>query len=267
GGKVGPDLTSIGASAQPDYLVESVIYPNRKIKEGYHSVLVETKDGEELAGILVRENTEQLVLRDSTDKEITIPKNTVKSRTLGNSLMPSGLVDTLSTAQQLDLYSFLIALGKPGPFDASKGNVARFWKLYPKTLDVSQFGDEKILDTKLSDAKWTAAYSLVDGHLLKSEMEAVLNPVKWRDPDSIFAGTTLQVSGSVPVEFKLAGCSKETAVWLDGKPVKLSPAADGSCAGHVQPAPGKHTLVVKLPAAKLPDYLKADVSGGTFLVN
>ncbi|HVV00105.1 MAG TPA: PVC-type heme-binding CxxCH protein, partial [Verrucomicrobiae bacterium] len=34
GGKVGPDLTSVGASAQPDYLVESVLYPNRKIKEG-----------------------------------------------------------------------------------------------------------------------------------------------------------------------------------------------------------------------------------------
>src|SRR6202042_1851381 len=36
GGKVGPDLTSIGASAQVDYFIESVIYPNRKIKEGYH---------------------------------------------------------------------------------------------------------------------------------------------------------------------------------------------------------------------------------------
>ena len=32
GGKVGPDFTSIGASAQPDYLIESILYPNRKIK-------------------------------------------------------------------------------------------------------------------------------------------------------------------------------------------------------------------------------------------
>src|SRR5439155_25199796 len=31
GGKVGPDLTSIGASAPVDYLVESIFYPNRKI--------------------------------------------------------------------------------------------------------------------------------------------------------------------------------------------------------------------------------------------
>ncbi len=63
GGKVGPDLTSIGASAPVDYLIESVFYPNRKIKEGYHSILIETKDGDEFSGILVRENSEQLVLR------------------------------------------------------------------------------------------------------------------------------------------------------------------------------------------------------------
>src|SRR5262249_15508976 len=63
GGKVGPDLTSIGASSPVDYLIESVLYPNRKIKEGYHSIMVETKDGLEYSGVLVSENTDQLVLR------------------------------------------------------------------------------------------------------------------------------------------------------------------------------------------------------------
>jgi putative heme-binding domain-containing protein len=43
GGKVGPDYTSIGGSAPVDYLVESMLFPNRKIKEGYHSVLIETR--------------------------------------------------------------------------------------------------------------------------------------------------------------------------------------------------------------------------------
>jgi putative heme-binding domain-containing protein len=51
GGHVGPDLTSIGASAQLDYLIESVYYPNKEIKDGFHSTLIETRDGEELAGI------------------------------------------------------------------------------------------------------------------------------------------------------------------------------------------------------------------------
>ena len=36
GGQVGPDLTSIGASAQVDYLVESLLEPNKAVKENYH---------------------------------------------------------------------------------------------------------------------------------------------------------------------------------------------------------------------------------------
>ena len=39
GGLVGPDLVSIGASAQVDYLVESLLVPNKAVKEGYHAGL------------------------------------------------------------------------------------------------------------------------------------------------------------------------------------------------------------------------------------
>src|SRR5437016_14568014 len=81
GGKVGPDLTSIGASAQVDYLIESVLYPNRKIKEGYHSVIVETKDGLEFSGVLAREDSEQILMRDATDKETANAKNKITKRT------------------------------------------------------------------------------------------------------------------------------------------------------------------------------------------
>src|SRR5207247_535001 len=51
GGRVGPDLASIGASAPVDYLVEAVLAPNKKVKEGYHSIQVTTNDGEDLSGI------------------------------------------------------------------------------------------------------------------------------------------------------------------------------------------------------------------------
>ncbi|MDB6021832.1 MAG: hypothetical protein JWQ04_1689 [Pedosphaera sp.] len=265
GGKVGPDLTSIGASAQADYLIESVFYPNRKIKEGYHSVLVETKDGEELSGVVARENTEQLVLRDATDKEITIPKSSIKSRALGNSLMPAGLVDTLSSAQQLDLFRFLAELGKPGPFDASKGNVARAWKLCPQTVDINQFGDEKILNSRLSDAGWSTAFTLVNGRLLKGEFESALEPVKSRYPGAIFAAVQAQVSGGEPFGFKLSGCGPETPVWLDGKLIKTERGTDGFA--RVTALPGVHTFMLKLDTAKLPDYIQLEASGGTFLIN
>ena len=258
GGKVGPDLTSVGASAQVDYLIESVFYPNRKIKEGFHTVLVETKDGEEYSGILVRENSDELVLRDATNKEIPISKNNIKSRSLGNSLMPSGLVDSLTSAQQLDLFRFLSELGKPGPYDASKGNVARSWKLRPAGIDLAQFGDDSVLKGKLTDAGWTPAFSLVDGSLLKADLRAALKADALRAPDAIYAASQLQIASPETVNFKIAGAAGASA-WVDGKPLNGN--------HNAQLAAGPHTVIVKLDARSLPDSLRLSASDGTFLVN
>jgi putative heme-binding domain-containing protein len=258
GGKVGPDLTSIGASAQADYLVESVLYPNRKIKEGYHSIVVETKDGEEMSGILVRENNEQLVLRDTTDKEVTIAKNNIKDRKLGNSLMPTGLIDSLSSSERLDLFRFLSDLGKPGTYDASKGNVARLWRLFPATIDVAQFGDDKILKSKLTDPHWSQAYTLVDGRLLKDELKASLDSVKDRDPKAVYAAAQLQVPKDGVVHLELTGADG-CAMWVDGTLVSTGKPPELTA--------GNHVIVVKLDASKLPDSVRLETPDATFLTN
>src|SRR5262249_55078600 len=103
GGKVGPDLATIGASAQPDYLVESLLYPNAKIKEGFHSVNISTKDNQELSGILVKETDTEVILRNASNQEISVAKSNISERRNGGSLMPSGLLDALLPAERLDL--------------------------------------------------------------------------------------------------------------------------------------------------------------------
>ena len=50
GGVIGPNLVSIGASAPVDYLIESLLEPSKKIKEGYHTNLVTLKNGDSFAG-------------------------------------------------------------------------------------------------------------------------------------------------------------------------------------------------------------------------
>jgi putative heme-binding domain-containing protein len=45
GGVIGPNMVSIGASAPMDYLIESLLEPSKKIKEGYHTNLVTLKNG------------------------------------------------------------------------------------------------------------------------------------------------------------------------------------------------------------------------------
>jgi putative heme-binding domain-containing protein len=260
GGKVGPDLTSIGASAQVDYLIESVLYPNRKIKEGYHSVIVETKDGMDLSGVLVSENSDEIVLRDATGKDTAIAKNNIQNRTTGNSLMPGGVVDALNPAERLDLYRFLSELGKPGEYDASKPNVARGWKLFVQTLDVTQFRDEKVLKTDLADSKWISAHSLVDGRLLKDELAASMEGLTWRDPQAVFAAARFQVAKSGRVNFRVLGIT-EASAWVDGKACSINSDF------QTELEAGTHTLYVKLNAKNLPESIRVESPEAAFLPN
>ena len=137
GGKVGPDLTSLGASAPLDYIIESVVVPNAKVKEGFNAVSLTLKDGTVAAGIQSRETPQEIFLRNATGQETGVPKANIVGRENIGSLMPAGLVDPLPERERVDLYAFLSQLGKPGVYDASKGNVARFWQLAPADGDAS----------------------------------------------------------------------------------------------------------------------------------
>jgi putative heme-binding domain-containing protein len=260
GGKVGPDLTSLGASAPPDYLIESVLAPNKTVKEGYHSIQVQTKDGQEFSGVLVRETSQELILRDATNKEVSIPKNNIDERRLGGSLMPSGMVDNLTSEERLDLFRFLSELGKPGPYDASQANVARVWKLRPGTHTIEQFGEEKFVNNDPNGAEWQPTYSLADGRLLRDQLHDGAKAGQWIGVVGLYAATQLQVAKAGPVSLKFSGAAN-APVWIDGKP-----ATGGS---EVSPnlAAGIHTIVVRLDPKKLPDHLRLESSDGTFLAN
>jgi putative heme-binding domain-containing protein len=258
GGKVGPDLTSIGASAQIDYLVESIQFPNRKIKEGYHATLVETKDDQELSGILVRETTEQLIIRDASNKEVAVAKNNIAKRTAStSSLMPAGLVDAISSQEQIDLYRFLYELGKPGRYDASKGDVARYYKILGATIDLAQFGDDRVVALPLTDSAWQPAVTLVDGALLKADLQRQVNRTGNRSVPNVYAAAQFSAPKDGQTHLKIEGATP-LAVYIDGKPVQRAsePAAEVKA--------GTHTVIVKLDANALPDRLKVRSSDVTF---
>jgi putative heme-binding domain-containing protein len=257
GGKVGPDLTPIGASSPVDYLIDSVLYPNKDIKDGYQSYVIETTDGEELSGIPVRENERELVLRNAADQQVTVLKKQIKSKKAGGSLMPSGLVDNLTGQEQLDLYRFLSALGKP-PFDASKGNVARLWETSP---DPAQSADEqKLLDSALTGEPWHRLTSLVNGRMLGDDLENAALSGKRSTNSTILAGTRFRSVKSGPVRFDLSAPAG-TPAWIDGKPVH----SDKFILTDL-PA-GVHTIIVKLEGKGIPDAIRLQSDDGTFLGN
>ena len=270
GGKVGPDFTSIGASAQPDYLIESILYPNRKIKEGYHSVVVETKDDRSLVGVQVSETGSEIVLRDAADKLVSIPRNQVKRKINGQSLMPPALILSLTEQEQLDLYRFLAELGKAGPFDATKTGVARTWRLLPGTHRVEQYGIEKIVQEGFekkwsnhvlgagNNAGWKLLPARVNGDLPAEDITELTAVGRHVGLVHVFAGTYFEKQKAGDVTFKLPAGVKADA-WIDGKPLGRANAFTAEVAA------GKYRMVLRLDAKALPKVLRLESDSVVFL--
>jgi len=114
GGKVGPELGTIGVSAPLDSIVESLLTPGAAVKEGYTGLVVVTDDGRQHLGLPVSDTASELVLRDAKGEEIRLAKSAIQQRTSAGSMMPAGLTDTLPPGDLLDLIRFCAELGKPG---------------------------------------------------------------------------------------------------------------------------------------------------------
>ncbi len=274
GGKVGPDMTSLGAAAPADYLVESLLLPNAKIKEGFYGINIETKDDLEYSGILVRESGQELILRNAQNQEVSVAKSNLRKRSNSTqSLMPTGLLDTVSESDRNDLVAFLTRLGKPGDYDASKGGVARVWRVLPVTHRMDQGGWDKItkgdfaakwtaMESGIGEHTWRSANSLVSGALAKPDF-APNNILGNVTLTGVFVATTFTLSKTGGVTLSVEGVNT-TDAWLNGNKAKVnSPGPKGALELTSQLPAGTHTLLLRLDAAKLPEQIKvksADVN-------
>jgi putative heme-binding domain-containing protein len=112
GGSIGPDLSALGTAQPLDLIISAVLDPQKEIKEGYMSVSLLTQDGEELQGYLRRESSTDLTIRDVLqNQDIRIPRSRVKEKRQNGSVMPTGLVDSLSRNELVDLLKYLSELG------------------------------------------------------------------------------------------------------------------------------------------------------------
>ena len=235
GGQVGPDMVSVGASAQVDYLVESMLAPNAKVKENYHSKLIDTFDGKRYSGIPIRRNAQSVTLRLADGKEVDIKTDDIEEEADGRSLMPDGSVDVLTKEELVDLVAFLSRLGKIGEFSVDKARVARRWQklLWTKEghgrLNRTSYDSAATDDPALS---WQAHYSLVSGDMPLANLPKFV--VHNGQPQTAFVRTELDVStaGQVGIKF---GNIRGLMFWIDGKPmsVKTEMPLDLSSGRHV----------------------------------
>ena len=64
---LGPDLSLLGDKISDVHLVESLLFPSKSIREGFQIVQLLTEDGQSQSGMLVREDAENIVLRDASN--------------------------------------------------------------------------------------------------------------------------------------------------------------------------------------------------------
>ncbi len=108
GANLGPALDGVGARGV-HRLTEDILDPNRNVDPIFRQTVIETTDGETLAGLNAREEGQLLALTDATGKPISVPKAKVKTQTLSKlSLMPAAFEQTLPPSDLNDLLAYLL---------------------------------------------------------------------------------------------------------------------------------------------------------------
>lgn len=108
---VGPDLTKIGATKDREYLLESIVFPNKQIAHGFQIVVLELKNGTTVAGRLLSEADGQLQVETVNEKgepqPIAVAADTIKNRMSAPSAMPDQIRDQLNRTELRDLVEYL----------------------------------------------------------------------------------------------------------------------------------------------------------------
>jgi cytochrome c oxidase cbb3-type subunit 3 len=122
GGRLGPELSSIGEARSVDSLVESVRNPNRRLAWGviestkefpqeYLSVNVETAEGQKFSGVVLNEDNFSLQIMDMREQIHMFEKDKLKACEISReSRMPAYDSKTLSDSELQDIIAYLVSV-------------------------------------------------------------------------------------------------------------------------------------------------------------
>ena len=113
GGQLGPNLSKISEIRQPRDLLEAILYPNLTVVNGYEYYLVKTTDGKSYGGLIQRENSTAIYLKNANARDVRVSRDKIHSVSNASpiantmtSIMP-GFGEVLSQQELLDLVAFL----------------------------------------------------------------------------------------------------------------------------------------------------------------
>lgn len=113
GGRVGPDLTSIGAIRSGHDILEAIVFPNATFVPGHEPRRVTTKSTNQVyTGVIndFESTRDAIVLMSGPNDKVRIPRDDIASiKASSVSLMPEGFATQLTQRELTDLLAFLKA--------------------------------------------------------------------------------------------------------------------------------------------------------------
>ena len=111
GGEGGPDLSRVAANYGRAELIESVLFPSKKVADGFRTTTLALADGQVLSGLVIADGGERLVLVDSQGAKHDVRKSDIEQQTQSDkSPMPDGLQAGLTPQEFADLIAYLETL-------------------------------------------------------------------------------------------------------------------------------------------------------------
>ncbi|CAN5464670.1 c-type cytochrome [soil metagenome] len=108
GGTIGPELTGAQRN-ELVYWLENIIDPSAVIPEGYQMSMVTLDDGRLLSG-RIGEQTDRTVILETPTEQVILQRSAVEAiEESPLSLMPEGLLDTLTDQEARDLLAYLMS--------------------------------------------------------------------------------------------------------------------------------------------------------------
>ena len=123
GGRLGPNLTTVGGIRSPQYIEDSVRDPSQRIAQGlleatkefpqeYETIDVVTDDGKQFKGVALNEDSFSVQMMDASETIRTFEKSKLRSFTKSRtSMMPIYDKSLLSDKDLQDIVAYLVSVG------------------------------------------------------------------------------------------------------------------------------------------------------------
>lgn len=108
GGTVGPELSHVAGTRDMKFIIESILEPSKEIASGFEPILVITREGQYITGVVKKETADGIEIVDGQGRVSRVPRAQIQQKApQKTSLMPENFREILTVEEFHDLLAYL----------------------------------------------------------------------------------------------------------------------------------------------------------------